>query len=48
MDHSVLDTCIPCPKIENDCYDWYQRHELKLKQVFEMVLIGGSGGLLKK
>ena len=46
MNNSVLDTCIPCPKIENDCYDWYQRHELKLKQVsekkFDLILIGDS------
>ncbi len=22
-------SCIPCPKIENDAYDWYKRHETR-------------------
>ncbi len=39
-------TCIPCPKIEQDSYEWYDRHELKLCQVKEMlydiVFIGDS------
>lgn len=39
-------SCIPCPKIENDSYDWYARHELKLKQTKEakhdFVFIGDS------
>ena len=26
-------SCIPCEKIEEDCYDWYQRHAAKLEEV---------------
>jgi lysophospholipase L1-like esterase len=37
---------VPVPKLENDCYDWYQRHAdvLKLKETAnpEIVLIGDS------
>lgn len=39
-------TVIPVPKIEEDGYDWYARHERILKaqseQQFELVLIGDS------
>lgn len=39
-------TCCPCMKIEDDCYDWAARHELKCRQVAErshdLVLIGDS------
>lgn len=41
-----LRTCVPCPKIEQDCYEWYDRHELKLLQVkadkYDVVFIGDS------
>lgn len=37
---------IPVPKIENDCYDWYPRHEQKCREAasgsFELVFIGDS------
>ena len=37
-------TCIPCEKIEDDCYDWYQRHNAKLQETkskhAEIVFIG--------
>ena len=36
----------PVPKIENDCYDWYARHELKCREtvssIFDLVFIGDS------
>ncbi len=39
-------SCIPVPKIENDCYDWYLRHEEKCRAVrreqYKAVLIGDS------
>ncbi len=39
-------TCVPCPKIDDDCYDWYARHEMKLAQVqsqrYDLVFIGDS------
>ncbi len=39
-------SCIPVPKIENDCYDWYARHEEKVRwaQIHraEAVFIGDS------
>ncbi|NMA43171.1 MAG: hypothetical protein GX946_07300 [Oligosphaeraceae bacterium] len=39
-------SCIPVPKIENDCYDWYARHEhLKkrsLEEDFDIIFIGDS------
>ena len=38
--------CIPVPKIENDAYDWYARHNAKLEEVkhkrAEIVFIGDS------
>ena len=30
MSQSLPRTCIPVPKIEDDCYDWWKRHEDKL------------------
>ena len=34
------------PKIENDCYDWYERHSLKCRETvsrtFDLVFIGDS------
>lgn len=39
-------SCIPYPKIEDDAYDWYARHEMKLKQAkenhYDFVFIGDS------
>ena len=39
-------SCIPCEKIENDSYDWYARHDAKLKEVktkrADLVFIGDS------
>lgn len=39
-------SCIPCEKIENDCYDWYARHAAKLEEVkhkrADLVFIGDS------
>ncbi len=39
-------TCIPCEKIEEDCYDWYDRHRRKLEEVktkrADIVFIGDS------
>lgn len=39
-------SCIPCEKIEEDCYDWYQRHAAKLEEVktkrADIVFIGDS------
>lgn len=39
-------TCIPCEKIEEDCYDWYARHADKLREVrtkqADIVFIGDS------
>lgn len=39
-------SCIPCPKIENDAYDWYKRHEtrceLAKKNSYDIVFIGDS------
>ena len=39
-------SCIPCPKIENDDYDWYKRHdarcELTKKNQYDIVFIGDS------
>lgn len=39
-------SCIPVPKIENDSYDWYQRHEEKLHAArtghYKIVFIGDS------
>ncbi len=39
-------TCIPCEKIEDDRYDWYQRHNAKLQETkskhAEIVFIGDS------
>ncbi len=41
-----LRTCIPCEKIEEDCYDWYARHARKLAEVktkkADIVFIGDS------
>lgn len=43
---SIPRSCIPVPKIEEDCYDWWKRHEFKKKQVLEhdykLVFIGDS------
>ncbi len=39
-------SCTPTPKIENDCYDWYQRHDQKCKAAqakqYELIFIGDS------
>lgn len=39
-------SCIPCEKIEDDCYDWYVRHAAKLEEVktkrADIVFIGDS------
>lgn len=39
-------SCIPCEKIEEDCYDWYERHAAKLEEVktkrADIVFIGDS------
>jgi len=39
-------SCIPCEKIEEDCYDWYERHADKLEEVktkrADIVFIGDS------
>ncbi len=39
-------TCIPCEKIEQDCYEWYDRHASKLEEVktkrADIVFIGDS------
>ncbi len=39
-------SCIPCEKIEEDCYDWYDRHAKKLEEVktkkADIVFIGDS------
>lgn len=38
--------CIPCEKIEEDCYDWYERHAAKLAETAEkradIIFIGDS------
>ena len=38
--------CIPVPKIENDAYDWYARHNAKLEEVkhkrADIIFIGDS------
>ena len=42
----IPSTCIPVAKIENDCYDWDQRHAMILEQVeknkYDIVFIGDS------
>lgn len=39
-------SCVPCEKIEEDCYDWYDRHRRKLEEVktkcADIVFIGDS------
>lgn len=39
-------TCIPCEKIEDDCYDWYQRHEAKCREArsrcADLIFLGDS------
>ena len=39
-------SCIPCERIEIDSYDWYKRHDAKLKEVSEkqadIIFIGDS------
>ncbi|MBR2374139.1 MAG: acetylhydrolase, partial [Lentisphaeria bacterium] len=39
-------SCIPCERIEIDCYDWYLRHRSKLEEVknkrADIVFIGDS------
>lgn len=39
-------SCVPCEKIEDDAYDWYQRHAAKLEEVkkiqADVVFIGDS------
>lgn len=39
-------SCVPCEKIENDCYEWYERHAAKLEEVktkrADIVFIGDS------
>ena len=39
-------SCIPCPKIENDAYDWYKRHDsrcaLTKQNRYDLVFIGDS------
>lgn len=42
----TIRTTIPVPKIEDDCYDWYARHEAKVSEAavgnHDIVLIGDS------
>ncbi len=39
-------SCVPCPKIEDDAYDWYKRHDLKREQTrkeqYDIIFIGDS------
>ena len=39
-------SCIPCTKIEDDCYDWFDRHQRKLAEVetkrADIIFIGDS------
>ena len=46
MNGSAPRSCVPVAKIEDDCYDWTQRHELKRKSVrenqYDIVFIGDS------
>ena len=39
-------SCIPCEKIENDSYDWYDRHNAKIEEAqkkrADLILIGDS------
>lgn len=46
LEKSPPRTCIPCEKIEDDCYDWYQRHTAKLvetrKNHADILFIGDS------
>ena len=42
----AIRSIIPVPKIENDCYDWYARHDRKCREAasekFDLVFIGDS------
>ena len=44
--HSIPRTCYPHAKIEDDCYDWWARHDLKVRQVqekeYDIIFIGDS------
>ena len=44
--HAILRTCYPNAKIEDDCYDWWERHNLKLQQVkqdkYDIIFVGDS------
>lgn len=44
--HPVNTAIRPVPKIEDDCYDWYDRHEEKCRQVekkrYDLIFIGDS------
>ena len=39
-------TCMPCEKIEEDCYDWYLRHEAKCREAqskcADLIFLGDS------
>ena len=39
-------TCIPCEKIDDDCYDWYKRHEAKCRETLskkaDLIFLGDS------
>lgn len=44
--HSVPRTCYPHSKIEEDCYGWWERHDLKVRQAqekeYDIIFIGDS------
>ncbi|MBQ9789049.1 MAG: hypothetical protein IJW31_05590 [Lentisphaeria bacterium] len=44
--HTILRTCYPHAKIEDDCYNWWERHQLKIQQVqqekYDIIFIGDS------
>ena len=46
MNESLPRTVVPVPKIEEDCYDWYKRHESKLaaaaSEAWDVVFFGDS------
>lgn len=44
--HSIFRTCYPHAKIEEDCYNWWERHDLKIQQAaqdkYDIIFIGDS------
>jgi hypothetical protein len=44
--HNILRTCYPHAKIEEDRYDWWERHNLKIQQAeldkYDIVFVGDS------